>query len=94
MSREVPPNNIVAELPSPKSLFANVVTEHYGFSPETFTKQGMDLANISMYEATAAVEKMLKARLEERGEGGLDEHDIEHVGSVYNLVRGGGSHCC
>lgn len=87
MSKEVPPNNIVAELPSPKSLFANVITEHYGFSPETFTKQGMDLANISMYEATAAVEKMLKARLEERGEVDLDEHDIEHVGSQYTFVE-------
>lgn len=69
-----------------KSIKANIVTEHFGFSPEIFAKQGMDLANISMYQATDSVMNMLLNKLElEISEGGdnnnlnLDEDEITKV---------------
>lgn len=58
-----------------KSLKANILTEHFGFSPEVFAKQGMDLANVSMYNSTNSVLKFLL----EKKEDVINEDEITKV---------------
>jgi hypothetical protein len=65
-----------------KGLKANILTEHFGWGPESFAKQGMDLANVVMYGATEAVEASLmdKCRTDQAaGEVVLDEEEVQKV---------------
>lgn len=65
-----------------KDIKANILTEHFGWAPESFAKQGMDLANVAMYAATEAVEKILMEKVgmpHVEGEVALDEDEIQKV---------------
>lgn len=83
-SRTMTSTSTLSHLPPAhlKGLKANILTEHFGWGPESFAKQGMDLANVVMYAATEAVEASLmdKTRTEERvGEVVLDEEEVQKV---------------
>ncbi|GAA5901387.1 hypothetical protein JCM6882_007763 [Rhodosporidiobolus microsporus] len=65
-----------------RSLKAGVLTEHFRFAPETFAKGGMDLANRSMYAATAKVEQSLQ-KLVEDGVDGFEEDEVQR--GIYRL---------
>ncbi|GAA5836723.1 hypothetical protein JCM11251_002708 [Rhodosporidiobolus azoricus] len=79
-----------ASVPSPaalsptalRSLKSNVLTEHFRFAPESFAKGGMDLANRSMYAATAKVEQSLQ-KLVEDGVEGFEEEEVQR--GIYRL---------
>ena len=63
-----------------RSLESNILTEHFRWSPETFAKQGMDLANLVMYEATKQVEDRLNEIAATKGDtSGFSEDDIQRV---------------
>lgn len=69
----------VAALTQPsRTLKRDLLTEHFRFAPESFAKGGMDLANRTMYTATAKVEQSL-LQLVERGEEGFDEDEVQRV---------------
>ncbi|KAK4703883.1 kinetochore protein Mis12/MTW1, partial [Phenoliferia sp. Uapishka_3] len=64
-----------------KAVKASILTEHFGWAPETFAKQGMDLANVSLYAATEAIAASL---MEKSGPPhNLDEDEIQK--GVYRL---------
>lgn len=72
-----------------KDITANILTEHFGWAPESFAKQGMDLANVAMYSATEAVEKILMEKVglpHAEGEVALDEEEIQKVHPRTRLV--------
>ncbi|GAA5885718.1 hypothetical protein JCM5296_000123 [Sporobolomyces johnsonii] len=52
-----------------KALKATILTEHFRFAPETFAKGGMDLANASMYAATAQAEASLQKLVDDKVPG-------------------------
>ncbi|GAA5988126.1 hypothetical protein JCM10908_002073 [Rhodotorula pacifica] len=66
----------------PRTLKRDLLTEHFRFAPETFAKGGMDLANRTMYTATAKVEQSLQQLVEKRVEG-FDEEEVQR--SIYRL---------
>lgn len=53
---------------------------------EEFAKQGMDLANVSMYAATEVIEKSLLEKT--KPPNNLDEDEIQKVGLFRGLSRG------
>lgn len=57
---------------------ADLIAEHLGFSAERFATQGMDLANRTMYTATAKVEQSLQ-KLVDDGVEGFDEDEVQRV---------------
>lgn len=61
-----------------RTLKRDLLTEHFRFAPETFAKGGMDLANRTMYTATAKVEQSLQQLVEKRVEG-FDEEQVQRV---------------
>ncbi|GAA5968459.1 hypothetical protein JCM8115_006396 [Rhodotorula mucilaginosa] len=65
-----------------RTLKRDLLTEHFRFAPETFAKGGMDLANRTMYTATAKVEQSLQQLVEKRVEG-FDEEQVQR--SIYRL---------
>ncbi|GAA6064608.1 hypothetical protein JCM10212_007097 [Sporobolomyces blumeae] len=67
-----------------KSLKSSILTEHFRFAPESFAKGGMDLANASMYAATAKVEQSLQRLVDERVEGWGDQEEQVQRG-IYRL---------
>ncbi|GAA5867045.1 hypothetical protein JCM8547_008422 [Rhodosporidiobolus lusitaniae] len=52
-----------------KALKSELLAEVFRFAPETFAKGGMDLANRTMYTATAKVEQSLQKLVDEGVEG-------------------------
>lgn len=64
-----------------KAVKASVLTEHFGWAPEEFAKQGMDLANVSMYAATEVIEKSLLEKT--KPPNNLDEDEIQK--GIYRL---------
>lgn len=56
----------------------DLLTEHFGWAPETFAKGGMDLANRTMYTATAKVEQSLQ-KLVDDGVEGFNEDEVQRV---------------
>lgn len=62
-----------------RTLKRDLLTEHFRFAPETFAKGGMDLANRTMYTATAKVEQSLQQLVEKRVPG-FDEEQVQRVG--------------
>ncbi|BGP16993.1 hypothetical protein JCM10213_007439 [Rhodosporidiobolus nylandii] len=65
-----------------RALKTAVLTEHFRFSPETFAKGGMDLANRTMYAATAMVERSLQ-KLVDDGVEGFEEEEVQR--GIYAL---------
>ncbi|TNY17815.1 Mis12 protein-domain-containing protein [Rhodotorula diobovata] len=65
-----------------KRLKSDALAEHFRFAPETFAKGGMDLANRTMYTATAKVEQSLQ-KLVEEGVEGFNEDEVQR--GVYRL---------
>ncbi|GAA5848188.1 hypothetical protein JCM9279_000973 [Rhodotorula babjevae] len=65
-----------------KRLKSDALAEHFRFAPETFAKGGMDLANRTMYTATAQVEQSLQKLIQD-GEQGIDEDEVQR--GVYRL---------
>ncbi|GAA6017116.1 hypothetical protein JCM8202_005911 [Rhodotorula sphaerocarpa] len=65
-----------------RTLKRDLLTEHFRFAPETFAKGGMDLANRTMYTATAKVEQSLQQLVEQRVEG-FNEDEVQR--SIYRL---------
>ncbi|KWU41343.1 hypothetical protein RHOSPDRAFT_37152 [Rhodotorula sp. JG-1b] len=65
-----------------RTLKRDLLTEHFRFAPETFAKGGMDLANRTMYTATAKVEQSLQQLVEKRVQG-FDEEQVQR--SIYRL---------
>ncbi|BGP49036.1 hypothetical protein JCM10450v2_004915 [Rhodotorula kratochvilovae] len=65
-----------------KRLKSDALAEHFRFAPETFAKGGMDLANRTMYTATAKVEQSLQ-KLVDDGVEGFDEEEVQR--GVYRL---------
>ncbi|GAA5827469.1 hypothetical protein JCM3770_006968 [Rhodotorula araucariae] len=65
-----------------KRLKSDALAEHFRFAPETFAKGGMDLANRTMYTATAKVEQSLQ-KLVDDGVEGFDEDEVQR--GVYRL---------
>ncbi|GAA5924308.1 hypothetical protein JCM3775_005652 [Rhodotorula graminis] len=65
-----------------KRLKSDALAEHFRFAPETFAKGGMDLANRTMYTATAKVEQSLQKLIED-GVPGFDEDEVQR--GVYRL---------
>lgn len=61
-----------------RTLKRDLLTEHFRFAPETFAKGGMDLANRTMYTATAKVEQSLQQLVEQRVEG-FNEDEVQRV---------------
>lgn len=61
-----------------RTLKRDLLTEHFRFAPETFAKGGMDLANRTMYTATAKVEQSLQQLVEKRVQG-FDEEQVQRV---------------
>lgn len=61
-----------------RTLKRDLLTEHFRFAPETFAKGGMDLANRTMYTATAKVEQSLQQLVEQRVEG-FSEDEVQRV---------------
>ena len=61
-----------------KRLKSDALAEHFRFAPETFAKGGMDLANRTMYTATAQVEQSLQKLIQD-GEQGIDEEEVQRV---------------
>ncbi|GJN91237.1 hypothetical protein Rhopal_004255-T1 [Rhodotorula paludigena] len=61
---------------------ADLIAEHLGFSAERFATQGMDLANRTMYTATAKVEQSLQ-KLVDDGVEGFDEDEVQR--GIYRL---------
>ncbi|KAL8293782.1 hypothetical protein RQP46_000483 [Phenoliferia psychrophenolica] len=58
-----------------KAIKSSILTEHFGWAPETFAKQGIDIANVAMYAATEAIEASL---MEKAGPPhNLDEEEIQ-----------------
>lgn len=75
--------------PSLKALKASILTEHFGWAPEAFAKQGMEVANMNMYAITDAVEQSLLLMTAKGGEGGgeeegprLEEEEVQRVSFV------------
>ncbi|BGP25401.1 kinetochore protein Mis12/MTW1 [Rhodotorula toruloides] len=60
----------------------DLLTEHFGWAPETFAKGGMDLANRTMYTATAKVEQSLQ-KLVYDGVEGFNEDEVQR--GIYRL---------
>lgn len=61
-----------------KALKQNILTEHFGWAPESFAKQGNDIANNAMYAAAAIVEASLEER-SSRESDFLDDDEIQLV---------------
>lgn len=75
MSSIFPPPTITPQ--QLKAIRANLLTEHFGWAPESFVKSAMDLANVCMYAATEAAEKNL---LQIQG---IDEEEVQK--GIYQL---------
>lgn len=69
------------DTPRVSALKSIITTSHFGWPPEHFVKQGMDVANGALYEATALVEDRLKARLGEQQDE-EDEAAVEQIEQV------------
>jgi hypothetical protein len=69
-----------------KALKQNILTEHFGWAPESFAKQGNDAANNAMYAASAIVENSLKDRFraieETEGIDSVNVWDEEEISLV------------
>lgn len=66
-----------------KRLKSDALAEHFRFAPETFAKGGMDLANRTMYTATAKVEQSLQ-KLVEEGVEGFNEDEVQRVSLFFS----------
>ncbi|BGP08894.1 hypothetical protein JCM10049v2_004745 [Rhodotorula toruloides] len=68
--------------PAVARMKRDLLTEHFGWAPETFAKGGMDLANRTMYTATAKVEQSLQ-KLVDDGVEGFNEDEVQR--GIYRL---------
>lgn len=74
-----------------KALKQNILTEHFGWAPESFAKQGNDAANNAMYAASAIVENSLSARFraieDAEGVDSVNVWDEEEISLVRSSTR-------